>query len=174
MRQLLLAIAVFLLFFNGASVTKVDGLKPVYVSPEEAKIIKSLAPRDIENHGKIYIKGDYIFVGEKYQGVHIINNSDPRSPENIGFLQIYGNNDIAIKGQTLYADNLTDLVLIDISDIHHAVEIQRVENVYEAGNQNYPENQAYHTYFECVDPEKGVVVGWVREQLIDPKCFTTY
>ncbi len=174
MRKLLLLLAVFILFFNGAPNTKIIGYKPVYVPQEEAKIIKSLPPQEYKEHGKIYIQAEYIYIGENYKGVHIIDNSNPLSPQKIGFIQIYGNHDIAIKGNTLYADNLSDLVLIDLTDKQNAVVLQRIENVYALSGQNYPENKAYHTYFECVDPEKGIVVGWEETELLNPECFTTY
>ena len=165
---------VFLLFFSGTKINTIEGYKPVYVPVEEAKEIKLLGPRDVVTQGKIYIKDQYIYVGDVNLGVHIIDNSDPEHPQKLAFLQIYGNHDIAIKGETLYADNLEDLIAIDISDRENPSVIKRIENVYDLPNQEYPENLPYHTWFECVDPAKGYVVGWVSAGLQDPECWTSY
>lgn len=174
MKKIFLSLFLFTLFFSGSSSFEIEGYKPVYVPAEEAKEIKLFGPRDVVTQGKIYIKDQYIYVGDVNLGVHIIDNSNPLSPNKIAFLQIYGNHDIAIKGETLFADNLEDLVTIDISDRENPVVIKRIPGVYKLPNQLYPENLAYRTYFECVDPEKGYVVGWVPTIIESPKCWTAY
>lgn len=78
--------------------------------------IKSNSPRPVENPGKINIRGSYIFLNEIDKGIHVIDNSNPSSPENIAFIDIPGNMDLAVTGNTLYADLYTDLVTIDISN----------------------------------------------------------
>lgn len=174
MRKLLFIFSVFLLFFSGASSFTVEGFKPVYIPESEAKVISVLPPRDVSVQGKIYIKDQYIFVGDVNLGVHVIDNTDPRNPQKIAFIQIYGNHDISIKDNIMFADNLQDLVAINITDIRHPVEVKRVKDVYKLTNQHYPENVSGGTYFECVDPSKGIVVGWVPATLTDPDCWTSY
>ncbi len=91
--------------------------KPEYKTTAEVKAnIKSNTPRDVQNPGKIYILGKYIFLNETDKGIHIIDNSNPSSPKNVAFIDIPGNLDMAVKGNTLYADLYTDLVTIDITD----------------------------------------------------------
>jgi len=174
MRRTILSIFVFLLFFSGNTSFTVEGYIPVYVPTAEAKLIKATDSKPMETQGKIYLKDQYMFVGDVNLGVHVIDNSDPRNPIKILFIQIYGNHDIAIKGNVMYADNLEDLVVIDISDIYNPIEIKRIEDVYQPPNQHYPEDVPYRTYFECADPEKGYVSGWVPALITDPECFTTY
>jgi len=174
MKKIFLISFVFLLFFNGNNVFKVDGYRPVYVPKEEAKVIKVLPPRDVITQGKIYVKDNYIFVGDVNQGIHVIDNSDPRHPQKIAFIQIYGNHDIAVKGNTLYADNMDDLVAIDISDMQNPTLVKRVEGVYKMPNQHFPEDLPFQTYFECPDPSKGLIVGWIPAELENPKCYTSY
>jgi hypothetical protein len=174
MKKIFLISFVFLLFFNGNNVFKVDGYRPVYVPKEEAKVIKVLPPRDVITQGKIYVKDNYIFVDDVNQGIHVIDNSDPRHPQKIAFIQIYGNHDIAVKGNTLYADNMDDLVAIDISDMQSPTLVKRVEGVYKMPNQHFPEDLPFQTYFECPDPSKGLIVGWIPAELENPKCYTSY
>jgi len=170
----LFSLFAFLLFFSGSTSYPVEGYRPIYAPVSEARTVKALDARDVETQGKIYVKGDYIYIGDVNRGVHVVNNSDPSNPVKELFIQIYGNHDIAIKGNMMYADNMEDLIVIDISDIHNPAIVKRIEDVYDLPNQYYPENVAWRTYFECADPDKGYVVGWVRDLLVDPECYTTY
>jgi len=91
--------------------------KPVYKAKEEVWANMKTGPaQDIKMPGKIYIKGNYIFLNEVDQGVHIIDYSNPASPKNIAFIAIPGNEDIAVQDNYLYADEYSDLVTFDISD----------------------------------------------------------
>ncbi|TAE68219.1 MAG: hypothetical protein EAZ85_14440 [Bacteroidetes bacterium] len=74
------------------------------------------SPRTMKNTGKIYAYASYIFVNEKYEGFHIISNSNPSSPQKIAFVKIPGNIDIAVKGNRLFADNGVDLLTINIAN----------------------------------------------------------
>jgi hypothetical protein len=90
---------------------------PVY--EEKATVlanIKSATPATLGEPGKIYLYGKYIFLNEVNKGVHVIDNENPSNPKNVAFIRIPGNLDIAVKGNTLYADLYTDLLAIDITD----------------------------------------------------------
>lgn len=90
---------------------------PIYKTAGEVRAnIKSNLNVPVINPGKMYIIGDYIFLNEKYKGVHIIDNSDPSNPVNKAFINIPGNEDIAVSGNTLYADCYTDLMVIDVTN----------------------------------------------------------
>lgn len=86
-------------------------------------------PREINRTGKIYVKDQYIFVSEPYEGIHIIDNGNPASPQNIAFVKVMGNVDMAIKGNVLYADSYSDLTVFDISDPRHISFIKRLPGV---------------------------------------------
>lgn len=90
---------------------------PVYKTSNEVRLnIKSAQPKALERTGKIFVKGNYIFLNEPDKGIHVIDNSNPSNPKNISFIAIPGNMDMAVKGNTLYADLFIDLVTLDISD----------------------------------------------------------
>ncbi|HRI23003.1 MAG TPA: hypothetical protein PLA68_18720, partial [Panacibacter sp.] len=78
--------------------------------------INGNAAQPIDHAGKIYIKDNYIYLNEVNRGIHIIDNSNNSHPVQVAFLSIPGNLDIAIKGNTLYADMYTDLLALDISN----------------------------------------------------------
>lgn len=90
---------------------------PVYENLADVRSnMLTIAPRDIQYPGKIYIKGNYLFISEVNRGIHIIDNSLPSAPKNIGFLKIPYNVDMAIKNNTLYADMGADLLSFDIQN----------------------------------------------------------
>ena len=104
---------------------------PVYLSYEDLRdAVKMSSSRDLENPGKMYFKDGYIFVNEELKGVHVINNTNPSSPQNMGFIEIPGNIDIAIKNNILYADSYIDLVAINISNVTNPVEVKRVQDIF--------------------------------------------
>lgn len=144
----------------------VEGYKPVYAESFQQEVL-FLAPRTIASPGKIYVFGNYLFVNEMLEGVHVINNTDPSNPINIAYIQIPGNVDIAVRENVLYADNYTDLVAIDMSDVNNPKVCDRETNVFNI-MQNYPDMSG--VYFECVDRSKGVVTGWIPATIINPKC----
>jgi len=117
-----------------------------------------LPPQPIEESGKIYAYQDYIFVNDKYRGVHVIDNSNPENPQKISFLQIAGNVDMSIKDDILYADSIMDLMIFDISNINNINIVKRLENVL----------QQYLTWpveadifdWEGVDYNEKIQVGW--------------
>jgi len=125
--------------------------------------VKVQEPKSIKESGKIYAWEDYIFINDKNEGVHIIDNTDPFNPQNIRFLKIPRNMDIAIKDKKLYADNGMDLVVFDISDINRISEIGRVQNVFPNYYATAPENVSY-VDFDNFDPSQEVIVGYVIEK----------
>lgn len=140
---------------------------PVYMTYEELRdAVEVTAPRDLENPGKIYFKDGYLFVNEELKGVHIIDNRNPENPQNIGFIEIPGNVDIAIKENIMYADSYVDLVAIDISDISNPVEVHREKDIFPYTTPP-PANEDYR--IAEVDEEKGVVIDWeikkVRQEM---------
>jgi hypothetical protein len=131
---------------------------PITMSTEEFKnSVDIVAPRPIDESGKIYAYQDYIFVNDKFKGVHVIDNSDPSSPKKISFIKIAGNVDISVKGNFLYADSLTDLIVLDISEINAIKIVNRLENVLR-DNVVWPVADIYE--YEGVDYQNEVLVGW--------------
>lgn len=91
--------------------------KPVFRTKDSVRNnIRSNVARAIERPGKIYIKGNYIFLNEIDKGIHVIDNTNPAAPVNKAFIDVPGNIDIAVKGNVLYADLYTDMVAIDITN----------------------------------------------------------
>lgn len=96
----------------------------------EADIIIEPA-KPLDSPGKIYIYGDYLFINEPQKGIHILDNTNPASPQPLNFINIPGNVDLAINSNFLYADSYVDLLVFDISDVRKINLEERVEDVFE-------------------------------------------
>jgi hypothetical protein len=131
--------------------------EPVYRTKDEVRAnIKNNSVREIERPGKIYIRGNYIFLNEIDRGIHIIDNSNKAAPRNIAFIDIPGNLDMAVKGNILYADFYTDLVAIDITNPEQIVVKKFTESV-------FPER--YYGNGFSQNPAM-IIQDWVRKDTI--------
>lgn len=146
--------------------------EPVYMSQEEFENAVDIEPaRELKNPGKIYFYDQMLFVNEENKGVHIIDNSDPSAPVNLGFINIPANIDIAVKGDLLYADSYSDLLVFDIENVQQPELLSRVEGVFE----EYVDFITFRRGFpyQTVDPEKGIVVDWKEvevEEICEDNC----
>ncbi len=132
--------------------------EPVYMTAAQIRQnIEVEAPRTLKNPGKIYVYGDYILVNELHEGIHIINNKDPRNPLNISFIRIPGNLDIAVRNNMLYADNLTDLITINIQNPATPVVVRRSEDVFPLTKGP---NDTYLTHFRQLEVQQDVPCDW--------------
>lgn len=116
-----------------------------------------VSPQPIIEPGKMYVYGDYVFVNEQNEGVHVINNQDPNSPQKINFLKIKGNNDISVKDDILYADSKMDLVYFDISNINQIAYLGRLEDVLPQ-NYDWPSADVYNT--QDLNFDTTLIVDW--------------
>ena len=130
----------------------------IMTKAEFASSVDIIAPIPINESGKIYTYKDYIFVNDRYQGVHVIDNSNPLQPVKIAFIKIPGNVDLSAKDDYLYADSLMDLVVLDISDIKNITQVNRLENV--LYNHVFWPFEADIVESENFDYENEIIVGW--------------
>ncbi len=137
--------------------------EPVYIDQAEYERAVSLeAPQEVVNAGVIASYGNFLFINEYNEGIHIINNSDPENPINEGFISINNNKHFAIKDGRLLANRYHDLVAVDIRDANNIREINRVENVFpdesEITDQGIISHYNRTTQMEtrpCEDPFRG-------------------
>ncbi len=133
--------------------------RPLVMSKAEfATSVTIIAPQPIEESGKVYAYGNFIFINDKYRGIHIINNSNPQQPVKVGFINIPGNIDISIKNDYLFADSMMDLVVLDISDINNIKLVNRLEDVL-YNNVFFPMEADLFEY-EDYDYDTEIIVGW--------------
>jgi hypothetical protein len=145
------------------------GKKPVYVSPDDLLDIGNEPPRPIGLSGTIYLRDTLLFVLEQGQGIHVFSLADTSNTVNLAFFRIPAITDFTVAGTVLYADSWRDLVAVDISDLQHIVETDRLTGV--ISPTLYP--PLYEGIFECVDESKGAVVAWQDTTLEHARCATT-
>ena len=140
---------------------------PIYMQPVEKDNISISGARTTEKSGKIYVWGNYIFQNDQNKGIHIIDNADQKHPQKIGFISIPLNTEFAVRGHYIYANNVNDLIVVDISDVHNPKVAKRVDNAFPYVNQKYPNQTGA---FVCPDPAKGIVVGWELQDVKSANC----
>ena len=136
--------------------------------------IKSQPAVDIDVAGKITVIGKYIYLSEPLKGIHVIDNSNPSSPKNVSFINIPGNEDMAITGNTLYADAYGDLVTFDISNPLDVVAKNFAANV-------FPDHAIYYygpgvAMGSTANPDSiNVIIGYtVRDTTVDYNPANNY
>lgn len=144
----------------------VIGYKPIYGAKEQSHISLRGA-QSIRNPGKIYIYGKYLLINERQKGIHVVDNSNPEQPQVIGFIEMLGNSDMAIKDEVLYADHLGNLVALQTSGFSEVKEIGKLP----LRNWLIGIPPPAGNHFECVDQDKGFVIGWQKEMLKNPECY---
>ena len=124
---------------------------PVYRTLDQIRQDITVEPaRDLENPGKLYFYNNYVFINEVREGIHVIDNTDPKNPEQVAFISIPGNADMAVQGNILYADNYIDLLAIDITNPASPTLASRAENVFMP--LWYDENtKQYAVYYDVVE-----------------------
>jgi hypothetical protein len=128
------------------------------------KSIKWQPPEEIKSPGKIYYKDKYIMISERYKGVHIIDNTDPKNPVIKGHISVPGCVDMAMKENTLYVDNAVDLVAIDVSKIHLG-QIEVKKRIKETFPELLPPDGMFipNLYRKENRPPNSVIVNWVSK-----------
>ncbi|MCW3127668.1 MAG: hypothetical protein JWO03_3326 [Bacteroidetes bacterium] len=155
MKKLLLPLCILLLTISGCKKDKCEQMMSYWkYSPRFMKIddlvkqVKTGPATPLRNVGKIYLSGHFIFVNEVKQGIHVIDNSNPSAPQNVAFINIPGNIDMAVKDNILYADCYIALLSLNISNPSNPTLVSSV-------NDALP--PLYSTY---ADPSQGIVVGY--------------
>ena len=163
MKKLILSLFVVIIFCGIDTVpTEPYPYRPIMMTREVLESsVELIEPAKLIKPGKIYIKDDYLFINEKYKGLHIIDNTDPSNPVNKGFLRIPGSIDMAMKGNILYVDNAVDLVAIDLSDPSNIIVTRRIKNVFP---EIVPPGEFDIPWMYSIDqrPENTVIIGWEK------------
>jgi hypothetical protein len=126
--------------------------RPVYRTRDEVRNdIKSSAPVEIVQTGRIVVKDHYLFLNEIDKGIHVIDIANPAQPVNLAFIAIPGSVDLALNGNYLYADCYTDLVTIDVTDPAQVTVKQFIDGV-------FPKR----TYSDFSADATKVIKSWIR------------
>lgn len=147
---------------------------PVYSANSMAvKTIVAGPSRPTVNGGKIYALGNIIYQVEQDSGIHIINVANPSLPQKIGFIKSFLCKEVSVKNGLVYTNNLSDLVVINATDIANIREVSRTPGVFPDLALQYPPKPDRSTtvFFECPDPNKGIVIAWEKKNIENAKCW---
>jgi len=175
MKKLALVFFAGFIIFSGCRDTVTETItyfinEPVLMSDVEFRnsVKTGTEPRAICNYGKMCFYEGYIYISESEKGIHIINNSNPSAPQNIAFIELIGNADLAIRNGKLYADAYMDLVWFDINDPSDPQFNGRLENVFAAYRPMPSTGNGFGIDYDmCYNTDgtsKGVIVGWKLSQ----------
>ncbi len=171
MKKIVLFSTVLALFFtacnNKDENLNVEGYKPIYLNKEDLKNISNSAPVSIENTGKIYYHNQRFYQIEKNKGIHVFDVTDKNNPTYLTFIKMISVDDISIKGNYMYANNFNNLVILDITNIENVKVVSTKDDMFTFIKNDIPPAEGH---FECIDPEKGDVIGWEKTTLTNPKC----
>jgi len=156
-----------------SSPPEVQGYVPVYSKDESIKQITAEAPRSTLKGGKLYTTGSLLFQVEPDSGIHIIDYTDRQHPKKVSFIRCMLCKEVTVKNGFIYTNNFSDLVVIDIRNINHIREVSRVQEVFPDLALQYPSRDSTFgtIYFECPHPSKGIITGWKKQTLKNPKCW---
>jgi hypothetical protein len=149
--------------------------EPIFMSFETFRnsVKVSAEPHKITNLGKMCFYNDYLYISEPEKGIHIIDNRNPSNPHIVGFIELMGNADLAIRNNLLYADSYIDLVWFDISK-PEAPELKgRLDSIFTTALPR-TDNQYGIDYAKCYGgTNKEIVVGWkLTERTEDVNHYT--
>ncbi|PTQ95837.1 hypothetical protein C8P68_105348 [Mucilaginibacter yixingensis] len=137
---------------------------PVMMTREALEKSVSFHPAaPIDTPSKVYYQSNYILILQQGKGVHVIDNSTPSRPVNRGYISIPGCLDVAIKDNTLYANNAVDIVAIDLSNIGSSTVTvaKRVKNIF--NEMSSPDEKSLPDEFSVANrPPNSVIVGWEK------------
>lgn len=139
---------------------------PIFKTLTEVRAgMKSGAARPLKNTGKLNLFGNYIFLNEVNEGIHVIDNTNPAAPRNVAFIPIPNNIDLAVRGNYLYADTYSDIAVFDISQPANVRPVKFVNNVIKDKNRYWYSTQ---TNADSIR----VVVGYeTRDTTVDVRQY---
>ncbi|HRN46886.1 MAG TPA: hypothetical protein PK110_01360 [Niabella sp.] len=169
MRNLFIAFAAILFLASCWNTKKEEvlGYAPIYGDSTQLKKIELSTPKPYETAGKIYVYGNTLYQVETGKGIHITDISNPLVPVKTGFISVMGAQEIAVKDNAIYTNNMKDLVILRISG--NTVTLTKrlpgsFKNLFD--HRRPPERGR----FECPNPTKGIVIGWQKKTIINPNC----
>ncbi len=128
---------------------------PVYLNRvdfEKSVLLKNTVAIGIS--GKIYVKDHLLFINEVNKGFHIYDNSDPKNPKPIKFLEAPGSTDLAVRNNMIYINQATDLIAVDYNAATNAINLtKRIPNT-------FPELVSPDGFYANNVPENNIVIDW--------------
>ena len=144
--------------------------EPIYMSTSTFRnsVKVNKIPQAITSIGKMCFYNNYLYISEPQKGIHIINNTDPTNPQSVGFIEIPGNADLAIRNGLLYADSYIDLVWFDVSDPANPALKGRLDSIFTTALPTIPNMYGIDYATTYSGGSNGIIVGWELKEKTEP------
>jgi hypothetical protein len=136
--------------------------EPIFMSTETFRNSVKVSPKPhaITSIGKMCFYNNYLYISEPGKGIHIINNADPTNPQKVGFIELMGNADLAIRNNRLYADSYIDLVWFDITNPGQPELKGRLDSIFPSALPITGNNYGIDYAKSYGGTNQGIIVGW--------------
>ncbi len=116
--------------------------------------VQMMPPQAITKAGKIYIKDNFLFINDVNKGFHVYNYTDPANPVPLGFLNIPGSTDVAVRDNIMYINQATDLVTVLYNNGSNTITVVK------RNRDVFPEMVSPNGWIEQQVAENEVIIGW--------------
>jgi len=120
----------------------------------------STIPHTITGLGKMCFYNNYLYISEPEKGIHIINNANPAKPQVVGYIELLGNADLAIRNGLLYADSYIDLVWFDVTNPSHPELKGRLDSIFTTAIPMTGNNYGIDYAQSYGKSNQGIIIGW--------------
>lgn len=124
-----------------------EAIVPIYAPISKVKeYVKFQNPKSTVNAGKLLVYRNWIFLVEKKEGVHIIDNTNPSNPQKIGFITIPVAEDIHLKNDVLYSVGSNFILSVDVSNVRMPSVLSITTDIggyYSDSNRTYKDSFVY-------------------------------
>ncbi len=129
---------------------------PVIVSRASMEsAVSTQPPTAMIKSGKIYIKGDLMFITDVNKGFHVYNYSDAENPVKTAFITAPGATDLAIKNNIIYINQAVDLLTINYDATNNIIlSAFRNRNV-------FPTKPAPNGQYAYTSDDE-IVIDWIQ------------
>jgi len=158
MKKLLLLLPLFL--FTGFNLQEEYYPMLMTRAELEASVQLTHAAMPLTSPGKICLYQNWIFLVEKYKGIHLIDNSNPTNPVRKDFLKVPGCVDVAVRNNILYVDNAVDLVAVRL-DPEKLTATVVSRRAYALPEIQSPDGYIPNEYSRSRRPANTEIVGWI-------------
>lgn len=152
----------------------VKGYIPLYENEIDKTVKLNQAPRTLSNPGKIYVYGNMLFVNERGNGIHVIDNTNPESPVKLAYHEILGCDNMAVKNGIMYVGYGYGMLSIDMNapaaaELLNFIQYPGPEATQPDRVTSIKDNNGLINYI-CPDSNKGAIIGWYYGQFGGTYC----
>lgn len=142
---------------------------PVYGFDSSLRTVKNMTVQPTVKAGKVYVFGKYLFQVEENTGIHVIDYGDKTKPVKLTFIKSMGCAEVAVKNGILIANNMNDLVSVNISNLQTVKEVSRIKNAFKNYYYDWYNNSkppVRGKYYVCPTYTAGDIIEWKLEKKV--------